>query len=192
MAHVEHVPEPPKYISASTNTPPYIHEQAKISSQLSSLGNHIQHFKETRQRSDTIRDLHQALNQAKTLNLLLRQRLKEIRHECNRLLNSNAHLPPVDPLYQAVWMAGVFPQDKFVTLYRQNSQRIQLLYIQYLYKFGGSESDVCHSYGFQLFLREYLGSATHAMLPQSRGSSRSSRANSRGVSRSSKLCSLEE
>lgn len=163
-----------EHVSMSTNTPPYNAEQAIISNKLEVLSNSIQGYKETRERVDTIRDLHQALNQAKTLNLLLRQRLKENRHECNLLMNSNAHLPPVDPLYQAVWMAGVFPQDKFVLFYRQNSQRIQLLYIQYLYKFGGSESEVCHSYGFQLFLREYLGCATNIRPMVSRGGTSSS------------------
>lgn len=181
--NTEHVPETAT-VSTSTNTPQS--EQAIISNKLEMLSHSIQGYKETRERVDTIRDLHQALNQAKTLNLLLRQRLKEIRHECNLLMNSNAHLPPVDPLYQAVWMAGVFPQDKFVLFYRQNSQRIQLLYIQYLYKFGGSESEVCHSYAFQLFLREYLGCATNVRPMMSRGGSRpgsrvGSRAGSSGM-----------
>lgn len=179
--NTDHVPDR-AIVSTSTNTPPYNPEQAIISNKLEMLSHSLKGYRETRERVDTIRDLHQALNQAKTLNLLLRQRLKEIRHECNLLMNSNAHLPPVDPLYQAVWMAGVFPQDKFVLFYRQNSQRIQLLYIQYLYKFGGSESEVCHSYAFQLFLREYLGCATNVRPMGSRGgSSVGSRAGSSGM-----------
>ncbi|KAG5359375.1 hypothetical protein CJU90_4119 [Yarrowia sp. C11] len=174
--------------SVSTNTPPYNAQQAIICDKLNMLSNHILGFRETRERVDTIRDLHQALNQVKTHNILLRQRLKEARHECNLLMNTNAHMPPIDPLYQAVWMAGVFPQDRFVSFYRQNSQHIQLLYIQYLYKFGGNETEVCHSYGFQMYLREYLGCATNTRGPvvMSRsGSSRSSSAGSLGRSRSS-------
>lgn len=149
--------EEPSTPLQNENSRPRLNLENKVSAQLTTLTEEIANYRVSATRIDTIRSLHQSLNQAKTLNLLLRQRLKEMRQECNVLVSNAAAFPPVDPLYQAVWSSGVFPHSTFVAQYRKFNQRIFMLYTQYSYRVGGTELEICQSHEFRLFLREYLG-----------------------------------